>query len=260
MRAWWSQLLVPQSETNFRSSCDCSLLCLDEPTKYAASWPDSLRMASIRSPISLIAWSQAIRWYLPFTSFIGYFSRCEFSVMPCSRTDAPLAQCAPRLSGESNTGSWRTQTPFCTTASRAQPTEQCVHTVRLTSTLPDCFSAAASALPIIENGSWEANAPVPTASPERFRHVRRSIVLASAPDRVRERRARTTGTPLVLRVSSIEASVLRPGWCGSNCGRARFLRNPCRDVCRCPWPQARAGTRPCPRPPPPWPRCRLRLR
>ena len=54
--------------------------------------------------------------------------------MPCSRTDAPLAQCAPRLSGESNTGSCRVHTPFSTMASTAQPTEQCVHTVRLTST------------------------------------------------------------------------------------------------------------------------------
>jgi len=56
------------------------------------------------------------------------------------------------LSGESNTGSWRTQTPFCTTASIAHPTEQCVHTVRFTSILP-ALSSAASALPIILNGS-----------------------------------------------------------------------------------------------------------
>ena len=48
--------------------------------------------------------------------------------MPCSRTEAPLAQCAPRLIGESNTGSWRIHTPFSTAAMTAQPTEQCVHT------------------------------------------------------------------------------------------------------------------------------------
>ena len=59
--------------------------------------------------------------------------------MPCSRIEAPLAQCAPRLIGESNTGSWRIHTPFCTTASIAQPTEQCVQTVRLTSILPAGF-------------------------------------------------------------------------------------------------------------------------
>src|SRR5256884_2907861 len=128
-----------------------------------------------------------MRWYLPFTSFIGYFSRCECSAMPCSRIDAPLAQCAPRLSGESNTGSWRTHTPFCTTASMAQPTEQCVHTERLTSMLP-LLSAAASALPIMLNGNCEANAPAPAAMPERFRNARRSIVFASIPDRLRDRR------------------------------------------------------------------------
>ena len=77
-----------------------------------------------------------MRFHLPPSSFIGYFRRCESCVMPCSRIEAPLAQCAPRLIGESNTGSWRTHTPFCTTASIAQPTEQCVQTVRLTSILP----------------------------------------------------------------------------------------------------------------------------
>ncbi len=107
--------------------------------------------------------------------------------MPCSRTDAPLAQCAPRLSGESNTGSCRTHTPFCTTASMAQPTEQCVHTERLTSMLP-LVSAAASALPIMLNDNCEANAPAPAATPERFRNVRRSIVFASIPERLRDRR------------------------------------------------------------------------
>src|SRR5262244_1008648 len=154
-----------------------------------ASGPDSLRIASMRSPISLIAVSQELRWYLPFTSFIGYFRRCECSVMPCSRTLAPLAQCEPRLIGESNTGSWRTHTPFSTTASTAQPTEQCVQTVRLTSTLfsATCFSCA-SALPIRLNGSWLANAPAPAATPLRLRNARRSIVRASAPERLRASR------------------------------------------------------------------------
>jgi hypothetical protein len=141
-------------------------------------------MAIILSPISLIAVSQEMRWYLPLTSFIGYLRRCECSVMPCSRIEAPLAQCAPRLSGESNTGSWRTHTPFCTTASIAQPTEQCVHTVRFTSILP-ALSSAASALPIMLNGNWLANAPAPAATPERFRNVRRSMVFASMPERLR---------------------------------------------------------------------------
>ena len=43
---------------------------------------------------------------------------------------APLAQCAPRLSGESKAVSWRTQTPFCTTASTEQPTERWLHAPR----------------------------------------------------------------------------------------------------------------------------------
>src|SRR5262249_50881973 len=102
--------------------------------------------ASSLSPTSLIASSQDIFCHLPLTSFIGDLSRCEPWTTPCSRTEAPLAQCAPRLIGESNTGSWRIQTPSCTTASIEQPTEQCVHTVRWTSTLP--ASSLASALPI----------------------------------------------------------------------------------------------------------------
>src|SRR6185369_15313087 len=135
-------LLVPNMDTNLRSICDCSLLCLDEPTQKVASGPLSLRIARSLSPISLIACSQLMRRYLPSTSFIGYFRRCECSVMPCSRTEAPLAQCAPRLMGESKTGSWRTHTPSVTTASIEQPTEQCVHTVRLISVLPVFFAWA----------------------------------------------------------------------------------------------------------------------
>ena len=163
------------------------MLCFEEPTKYAASGPDSSRIVIAFFVISSSAWSQLMRWYLPFTSFIGYFSRCESSVMPCSRTAAPFAQCEPRLIGESNTGSWPTQTPFRTTASMAQPTEQCVQTERLTTVSPACF-ACASALSIMLNGSCDANAPAPTVTPDRLRKVRRSIVRVSAPDRLRARR------------------------------------------------------------------------
>src|SRR5258706_12883873 len=116
-----------------------------------------------------------MRLYLPLTSFIGYLRRC--SPWPCSRSAAPLAQCAPILIGESNTGSWRTHTPFCTMASLEQPTEQCEHTVRRTSSLPSVpAAAAASAFFIIENGNDEANAPAPATMPERFRNARRSMV------------------------------------------------------------------------------------
>src|SRR5215211_5827347 len=133
MRAWWSQLLLPHRLTHLRSRYDCSLLCFDEPTMNIESGPLCLRRSSILALISFSAWSHEIRSYLLPTSFIGVFSR--YSPWPCSRTDAPLAQCAPRLSGESKTGSWRVQTPFSTTASIAQPTEQCVQTVRRTTGL-----------------------------------------------------------------------------------------------------------------------------
>ncbi|MCY1363671.1 hypothetical protein D9M69_504440 [compost metagenome] len=71
MRAWWSQLLVPQKLTNLRSRYDCSLLCLEEPTKYTESGPLASRSSFILAVISSSAVSQLMRWYLPLTSFIG---------------------------------------------------------------------------------------------------------------------------------------------------------------------------------------------
>src|SRR6185503_17299053 len=139
--------------------------CLDEPTTNSASGPLALRISSSFFEISSYAWSQETRCHLPPESFIGYLRRCESCAMPCSRIDAPFAQCPPRLSGESNTGSCRIQTPFCTTASTAQPTEQCVQTVRFTSILPPS-SFFASAVPIMLNGSCDATAPAPTVTPE----------------------------------------------------------------------------------------------
>src|SRR5258706_5412656 len=123
-----------------------------------------------------------MRFHLPPSSFIGYFSRCESCVMPCSRIDAPLAQCAPRLIGESNTGSWRIQTPSCTTASMAQPTEQCVQTVRLTSILP-ADASAAFASPSMLKGICAAAMPAPAVMPERLRKGRRSLVLPRTLDK-----------------------------------------------------------------------------
>ena len=49
--------------------------------------------------------------------------------MTSSRTEAPLAQCEPRLIGLSQLGSWPTQTPFATSAVTVQPTAQCVQTL-----------------------------------------------------------------------------------------------------------------------------------
>src|SRR5581483_8067689 len=84
--------------------------------------------------ISLMATSQLMRVHFPPTSFMGYLSRR--SPCACSRAAAPLAQWAPRLRGESKPGSWPIHTPFCTSASIVQPTEQCVHTVFFMSILP----------------------------------------------------------------------------------------------------------------------------
>ncbi len=141
-----------------------------------ASGPESLRISSIFAETSFIACSQERRCHLPLTSFIGVLSRCECSTMPCSRIDAPLAQCAPRFSGDSNTGSCRVHTPFSTVASIAQPTEQCVQTVRFFWTDLASLSAAAVAGPMAPYGNWLANAPAPAARPDRLRNVRRSIV------------------------------------------------------------------------------------
>src|SRR5688572_9483727 len=187
MRAWWSVLLVPKRRTNLHSRYDCSLLCFEEPIQNVASGPLSFLICSSFWQISLYASSHETRFHLPPSSFMGVFRRCESCVMPCSRIEAPLAQCAPRLNGESNTGSWRTHTPFCTTASMAQPTEQCVHTVRLVSVF---FASAlcASASPMMLNGTWKATAPAPTVTPERLRKPRRSIVFGSTPERLRESR------------------------------------------------------------------------
>ena len=79
--------------------------------------------------------------------------------------------------GESNTGSWRTQTPFSTTASTAQPTEQWPQTVRLTCTLRAASAGGASAACAFfcTSVSCEAARPAPTPRPERRRNARRSI-------------------------------------------------------------------------------------
>ncbi|SOY49173.1 hypothetical protein CBM2589_B220060 [Cupriavidus taiwanensis] len=153
------------------------MLCLEEPMKNKESGPVCWRISFIFAVISSSAWSQPMRWYLPSTSFIGYLSR--YSPWPCSRNAAPLAQCAPIFRGESNTGSWRIHTPFCTTASTAQPTEQWPHTVRRTTipVLPSpaaFLSSAASALRSSVN--CPAARPAPTPMPERLRKLRRSMV------------------------------------------------------------------------------------
>src|SRR4029077_19187202 len=81
-------------------------------------------MSNSLSPISSMAWSHLMRVHWPLLSFIGYFSRR--SPLTSSRTEAPLAQCEPRLMGLFQLGSWPIQTPFATSAVTVQPTEQWV--------------------------------------------------------------------------------------------------------------------------------------
>ncbi len=172
------------------------------------------------SPTSAMASSQLSFCHLPLTSLTGVLRRIECSCIPCSRTDAPFAQCAPRLSGESNTGSCRVHTPFSTVASTAQPTEQCVQTVRLTSTFVASPSFAAAAGPMAPNGIWLANAPAPATRPERFKNVRRSSVGSGTPAR-RRRRGPAAATLALVLVSSM---ILPPPG-ELNSGRAVIIAN-----------------------------------
>ncbi len=153
------------------------MLALEEPHQNTESGPDSSRIWSSLSPISWTAWSQEIFFHLPSTSFMGYLRR--LSPWPCSRTEAPLAQWAPRLNGDSKSGSWPVQTPFWTSAITPQPTEQWVHTLRrILRSTPNrgAVSLAARARRISDGGSTLATPAPPAVSPERRRKVRRSMV------------------------------------------------------------------------------------
>src|SRR3954468_10080932 len=124
-------------------------------------------------PISSIAVAPDTRVHCPFTSFIGYFRRRS----PCtsSRVAAPLAQCEPRLIGESQPGSWPTHTPFDTSAITVQPTEQCVQIfLRSVTPAPCAGGGPASALRTLPSGSAPSAASEPAAMPERRKKVRRS--------------------------------------------------------------------------------------
>src|SRR5215467_5778728 len=143
------------------------------------------------SPISLTAWSQLMRVHCPSTSFIGYFSRR--SPLTSSRTEAPLAQCEPRLIGESQLGSWPIQTPLETSAVTVQPTEQCVYTLlRIVTSAPATGGGPALALRTPASGIVPSAARPPATRPERRRKLRRSrpppacsvSAAASAPRRI----------------------------------------------------------------------------
>src|SRR6266436_6257007 len=135
-----------------------------------------------------MAWSHETRCHSPLTSFIGYFRRR--SPWTSSRTDAPLAQCDPRLIGLSHAGSWPTQTPFWTSAITVQPTEQCVQMFFLISVGAPTIFGPACALRTDPSGIKPSAAPAPAARPERHRKVRRSRTPEARPAAIPCKRAR----------------------------------------------------------------------
>src|SRR6202051_1690555 len=120
-----------------------------------------------------MAWSHFMRGHCPLTSFSGYLSRR--SLCTSSRTEAPLAQCDPRLIGESQLGSCPIHTPFRTSAVTVHPTAQCVQML-LRTVAPDVSgpAIAASALRTLPTGKVVSAARPPLARPDRRRKVRRS--------------------------------------------------------------------------------------
>src|ERR1700716_3169384 len=143
-----------------------------------------------------MAWSQAIFCHSPLTSFIGYLRRRS----PCtsSRTEAPLAQCEPRLIGLSHAGSCPTHTPFWTSAITVQPTEQCVQMFFLISVGAPTIFGPACALRTDPSGIKPSAAPAPTAKPDRCKNVRRSRTPEARPAATPCKRARPADPSLRL--------------------------------------------------------------
>src|SRR5215468_2379248 len=133
-------------------------------------------------PISSIAVSHDTRVHWPLTSLSGYLSRR--SLCTSSRTEAPLAQCEPRLNGLSQLGSWPIHTPFCTSAVTVQPTEQWVQMLlRVSSGAPGLGGGPASALRTLASGNAPSVASPPATTPERRRKARRSSAPSDEPCR-----------------------------------------------------------------------------
>src|SRR5215468_11025050 len=102
---------------------------------------------------------------------MGYLRRR--SPWTTSRVAAPLAQCEPRLIGLSHPGSWPIHTPFDTSASTVQPTEQCVQ-IFFRIVAPATLGPAASAFCTLASGSEPIVAKPPATRPERRKKLRRS--------------------------------------------------------------------------------------
>src|SRR5690348_14948771 len=114
-----------------------------------------------------------MRVHCPLAIFIGYFRRR--SPLTSSRTEAPLAQCEPRLIGLSQLGSWPIQTPLATSAVTVQPTEQWVQTLlRIVTCAPAAGGGPAFALRTVESGNAPIAARPPAAMPDFRKKSRRS--------------------------------------------------------------------------------------
>ena len=151
-------------------------------------------------PISSIACSQLMRFHSPPSFFIGYFKRR--SPCACSRTAAPLAQCAPRLNGLSHPGSWPVQTPSCTSAMTVQPTEQCVQTDLTVSTAAFAAVAAVACVTVPPVAAIAVKPPI--AKPDPRKNARRSTVVWATSVRILVRWGRLA-TPLVFFLSIVSS-------------------------------------------------------
>src|SRR3954469_18741002 len=106
------------------------------------------------------------------------------------------------LIGESKAVSCRIQTPFCTTASTEQPTEQWLQTVCLTSigAGPGALVICACASAITCGGRSRTSAATPAAMPPAWRNLRR-LTTGAMGGRGRARRAAVVAPGGDLRVS-----------------------------------------------------------
>jgi len=119
------------------------------------------------SPISLIAVSQEMRWYFPFTSFIGYFSRANARSCRARVSTAALGAVRSEVEGRVEHRFLPHPHAVLHHAVDGAADRAVRATCVFTSILPALSAAAASALPIMFDGNCEANAPAPAATPER---------------------------------------------------------------------------------------------
>src|SRR5262249_4965974 len=115
----------------------------------------------------------------------------------------PLAQCEPRLIGESQPGSWPIHTPFATSATTVQPTEQCVQMfLRMVTCAPAGGGGPASALRTLASGNAPSVARPPATRPERRRKARRSSAPSDEPCRAPASVPRRAGRCVFLIVTA----------------------------------------------------------